>query len=277
MVLYTIVLSSSSPLSSRCTQVSKHRFLEQQWLKSKAVSSLYTALLACKSAALMLTFKKKVTSQKLQWIRCSAGRHASCFKAPVAMEQSLSSSSLSSPLSCSPCCLQQPNSMYPTPLHQTSSIPPASQLDQRATSLHLLPQLTPLGYLPPDVNAASYCWPTQLPVQKQLLSPSIRPHRYSHHTPRPFFNLFAYISISISLLLIKQCKASLHHRNLISQPLNVSHHLFCQLVIFYSKAGLSHTISWISIQVISFSLPPRLRVSHEKRSSVCSGPGFQHL
>lgn len=64
------------------------------------------------------------------------------------------------------------------------------------------------------------------------------------HPPHPILPIiihtsssFAGTSLSVFHCCLSnrfQCKAALNHINLFSQPLNVFHHLFCQLVIFHS-------------------------------------------
>jgi len=68
------------------------------WSNGKAASSSHIVTVGWKSAAFILTFQKKITLLKLQRLRPSADLHVSCMKAPMAMEQTLSSSSFPLPL-----------------------------------------------------------------------------------------------------------------------------------------------------------------------------------
>lgn len=241
-------------------------------------------LFGWKSAAVIPTFKKKVTLLKLQWIGCSADMHTRCFNGPVSTWLSLNSNS--SPLLS--LLLQAVFSSLTRsiaqPLHPSSLATPllSPSLKTNMSALCISHRRSHRG----DVNAAFHRWPTHYLFES---SSSYPPTLTSTHPPPPVIHIilldqaFTFLGTPLSvfhwhLTNRVQCKASLNHINLISQPLTVFHHIFCQLVIFYSKAVLSLMISWISIWVISFLVPPRLRISHENRSSSkCSGPGSQHL
>lgn len=66
----------------------------------------------------------------------------------------------------------------------------------------------------------------------------------SMHPPHPVLSIILHTSFFVAGTSLSvfhcclsnrfQCKAALNHINLFSQPLNVFHHLFCQLVIFRS-------------------------------------------